>query len=56
MSTDLSSRIRDFIKSEAVLVIAAVAAVASMAAFPLTPATFWCQDTAARRQWPAPRA
>lgn len=39
MSTDLSSRIRDFIKSEAVLVIAAVAAVASMAAFPLTPAT-----------------
>ena len=39
MSTNLSSRIRDFIKAEAVLVIAAVAAVASMAAFPLTPAT-----------------
>lgn len=40
MSTNLSSRIRDFIKAEAVLVIAAVAAVASMAVFPLTPPRF----------------
>ena len=23
---------------------------------PLTPATLWCQDTAARRQWPSPHA
>lgn len=36
MSITLGSRIRDFIKAEAVLVIAAIAAIASMAAYPLT--------------------
>lgn len=39
MSINLGSRIRGFIKAEAVLVIAAVAAISSMAAYPLTTAT-----------------
>lgn len=39
MSISLGARMRDFLKAEAVLVIAAVAAIASMAVYPLTAST-----------------
>ena len=39
MAYDLLSRLRSFLRAEAVLVIAAVAALASCAIYPLTPAT-----------------